>query len=491
MVFTAGALLTILLLRTAWVAEDAYISFRVLDNFLHGYGLRWNIDERVQVYTDPLFLGIVTIATWLSGNVYLAAIAVSLVLTLCAFFLIMKDASEIGIVTATTALVFSKAFVDFSISGLENPATHLAIAAYLVSYWRKRDPLTLSLIAALAVTNRMDTILIFLPSLLVVYSRAGWKVWKPVLIGWSPFLAWALFSLFYYGFLFPNTAYAKLDTGIPEADMILQGTVYYINALRWDTATLFIIVLGLMVAYMARERLLGLGILLNLVYIVRVGGDFMSSRFFSASLFLSVALIARYWRPKPIFAASTMGLIAILGMSVPSPTLTTANPEFGIPWPVDEGGVADERSAYFQASALSRYHRDMHWPASPLYTMGAEVKRQALKVTVIGNIGIYGYIAGPGVHIIDYQALGDAFIARLPIAPVKWRVGHYPRRFPKGYRETIETGVNQIQDPKLHEYWDHLHYVISGGLWDPQRWWQILLFNVGHHDSLVPRVSEK
>jgi arabinofuranosyltransferase len=487
LVLTASALLAILLLRTAWMGDDAYISFRVLDNFLHGYGPRWNIDERVQTYTDPLFLAIVTFATWLSGNVYFSAIAVSLALTIFAFLLIVSGTTEIGVLTGTTALVFSKAFVDFSISGLENPATHLAIAAYLFVYWRKRDPLTLSLIAALATTNRMDTVLFFLPSLLLVYLRAGLKVWKPALIGWTPFLAWSLFSLFYYGFLFPNTAYAKLHTGIPQQSMALQGIVYYINALRWDTATMFVIMLGLIVAYLAREWMLGLGVLLNLVYIVRVGGDFMAGRFFSASLFLCVALIARYWRPNPVFATATLALIAGLGMWVPSPTLTSATAEFGAPWPVDPGGIADERAYYYRDSGLLRYHRDVLWPSFEWSQLGYKARQAKRKVTVFGNVGMYGYFAGPGVHIIDYMGLGDAFLARLPIPPAPWRVGHYARTLPKGYEETIATGVNRIEDPNLHRYYDHLRTVISGRLWSWDRLKEILLFNTGHYEPLLSR----
>src|SRR4051794_31556286 len=100
-----------------------------------------------------------------------------------AFVLIMSTGTEIGRITAFTALIFSKAFVDYSISGLENPATHLCIAVYLFVFWRKREALGLSLAAALAVTNRMDTLLLFLPSLALVYLRAGWKVWRPALIG--------------------------------------------------------------------------------------------------------------------------------------------------------------------------------------------------------------------------------------------------------------------------------------------------------------------
>ena len=42
------------IIRTAWACDDAYISFRTVDNFVHGYGLTWNIDERVQVFTNPM-----------------------------------------------------------------------------------------------------------------------------------------------------------------------------------------------------------------------------------------------------------------------------------------------------------------------------------------------------------------------------------------------------------------------------------------------------
>jgi hypothetical protein len=37
----------------AWIGDDAAITARVIDNLLHGYGLRWNVDERVQAFTHP------------------------------------------------------------------------------------------------------------------------------------------------------------------------------------------------------------------------------------------------------------------------------------------------------------------------------------------------------------------------------------------------------------------------------------------------------
>ena len=62
-VFVAGsAILALSLVRTAWLSDDAYISFRAADNILNGYGPVWNVGERVQAFTHPLWLAISTLA---------------------------------------------------------------------------------------------------------------------------------------------------------------------------------------------------------------------------------------------------------------------------------------------------------------------------------------------------------------------------------------------------------------------------------------------
>ena len=43
----------LVLINTAWIGDDAYISFRTIDNFTNGYGLTWNLNERLQTFTDP------------------------------------------------------------------------------------------------------------------------------------------------------------------------------------------------------------------------------------------------------------------------------------------------------------------------------------------------------------------------------------------------------------------------------------------------------
>jgi arabinofuranosyltransferase len=44
------------ILNRTWMSDDAYITLRTVDNFINGYGLTWNVNERVEVYTHPLWM---------------------------------------------------------------------------------------------------------------------------------------------------------------------------------------------------------------------------------------------------------------------------------------------------------------------------------------------------------------------------------------------------------------------------------------------------
>lgn len=61
---------TLVFLNTAWVAEDAFITFRAVDNLLKGFGPVWNIGERVQVYTHPLWYFFLSIGTFVFHDSY-------------------------------------------------------------------------------------------------------------------------------------------------------------------------------------------------------------------------------------------------------------------------------------------------------------------------------------------------------------------------------------------------------------------------------------
>ena len=133
----------VLLLKTAWVSDDAYITFRTIENFIHGYGLVHNVGERVQTYTHPLwflilsginffFQKVLQLDYWSQmyySNLFIS-IFISITTIILISFLIAKSAR--GAILALIVLISSKAFMDYSTSGLENHLTHLLFDFFLL-----------------------------------------------------------------------------------------------------------------------------------------------------------------------------------------------------------------------------------------------------------------------------------------------------------------------------------------------------------------------
>lgn len=66
-----------LFLANAWLGDDAYITFRVAWNFVHGYGPVFNPGERVQAYTHPLWMLVMSAAHAVTREFFFTALAVS------------------------------------------------------------------------------------------------------------------------------------------------------------------------------------------------------------------------------------------------------------------------------------------------------------------------------------------------------------------------------------------------------------------------------
>ena len=294
--------------RTAWLCDDYFITLRTIDNFVSGFGLRYNVSERVQSFTHPLWVMVLTPLYEVLRSPYAVPLLISGALSLgtVAWVAFGLAATPLQGCLALMVLVSSHAFLTFSTSGLENPLSHLLAVIFLFLYLapgekRERNLLGLALVAGLATTNRMDLILLFLPALLAVSWKAlRWRAIGPLFWGFSPFLAWEIFSILYYGFPFPNTAYAKLGGGLPYGEILFQGFLYYVDSLSHDPLTLVVVVaaLGTLLRRFDLESLaLAVGLLAYLAYVVHIGGDFMRGRFFSTVLVMSVVILVH--RPMP------------------------------------------------------------------------------------------------------------------------------------------------------------------------------------------------
>jgi arabinofuranosyltransferase len=485
-----GALLafSVLCYRTAWLSDDAVISLRTAHNWLEGYGMRWNIDERVQSFTHPLWFLLLTAAHAITGEPFFSTLYLSWIVSTAAVagLLFACPGTVFDKLLALTVLAFSQSFVDFSSSGLENPFTHLCIVAFVVVYTRdalapRQRALWLSLIAGLAAFNRLDSAALFVPALVhVVWRNRREAPLRLYLVGAVPLAVWELFALIYYGFPFPNTAYAKLsqDQG-NTLERWLLGLRYLENSWLNDPITLAALVGSAGLCLWRRDKQhvwLWLGAFAYVLYTISVGGDFMTGRFLSAPLCMSMAcLTCAGWLTGIPSRAVALALVAVLACSgrFAAPFMSSeyklapGEPE------VDELGIHNERRMFFDGSSLlhadrmAPSHPDHRWASGGRKLAQLAASDPAERVQVVDAIGYAGYYAGPGVHIVDPWALADALIARLP--PVTGQYGHYSRVIPRGYVETLRSRANHILDPSLASYYSELHEVISGPIWSPER----------------------
>lgn len=481
-------LYTFVAVKSAWLSDDAYITLRTVSNWLAGFGPVWNVDERVQAYTHPLWMLLLSGAIGVTREYYFTAIVLSLVISLVAFYIVVDRlaADWASGLLAGSVLVLSKAYVDYSTSGLENALTHLLLALFLWVFLRRavtlRTLFWLSLLTAAAAVNRLDSVLLFAPPLLyaAVLLRRQWlRVLGVMTLGMAPLLAWELFSIIYYGFPLPNTFYAKLNTGLPLSAQMQQGIFYLLHSASTDPLTIAALLAGVTLPWLRRtwrQAAVAVGIALYLLYVIRIGGDFMAGRFLSAPLLASAIIIAQQpllalprWQMATLFAVAVA-----LGFANPSQSPWLSNANYAVS-AIDNKGIADERGHYFQRYGLLPANRE-----NRLREGGALTGTESPALFEHCGIGMRGFLAGPYTHIVDFCGLADALIARLPVIydPV-WRVGHPIRHVPEGYLGTIRTGVSQFADADLAHFYDQLRLVVSGPLFDPARWQAIWQINTG------------
>ncbi len=510
LVLAVAALLVVLVVvvRSGWMSDDAYITWRVVDNFWNGHGLRWNVSERVCVYTNPLLMLCMLALYPLTGEAYYTGIFLNVAATMAAVGLLAFRLARgwAPAVVAAALLISSKAFVDYATSGLETSLSYLLLAGtFCVAFFRDtRRPvplLALSLLAGLTALNRMDTLLLVAPLL----AHAWWQKRTLrrvgiVAAGLLPFLAWEAFALIYYGRLFPNTAYAKLGGGLPLSFYLRSGLRYYTNSLRLDPLTLPVIVLALAASVRLGTRkhlAAGAGVLLYLIYVVRVGGDFMSGRFFAVPMFAAVGLWCllerrrpgRQWVAPAIAAGVVPGGLALLHPLNPVFTPATYSGKIAERlqhWKYNHG-IDDERGWYHPTTGLLMAPHYASMPAHTWRRQGQEARRagKTYRATPLG-IGMYAHFAGAGMHVVDEMALADPLLAMVPVRRDRAvRIGHMQRFVPPDYEASIRSGENRFRDPKLAALYDALKWVHAGPIWSRRRWSDIWKLHTGGFDRLI------
>ncbi|WP_308159918.1 flagellar motor control protein ZomB [Mycolicibacterium goodii] len=406
-----------------WIADDGLIVLRTVRNLLAGNGPVFNVGERVEANTSTLWTYLVTFGAWIGGSVRLeyVVLAFALALSIAGVVLVMLGTGRLyapslqgrrALLLPAGALVYIAIppARDFATSGLENGLVlaYLGLLWWMLVCWSQAlraypaeggapqdapDNVpgrffegALAFVAGLSVLVRPELALIGGGALVMMLIAArGWRRRVLILVagGLLP-VAYQIFRMGYYALIVPGTAVAKDATGSKWS----QGLTYLANFnqpyLLWVPAVLLVLLGLVLVATRSRPwwlhrqvprgygwlrrtiqsppavvAFMVLSGLVQGIYWVRQGGDFMHGRVLLTPVFCVLAPVAviplvlpdgtRFSRETGyLLAAATSVLwVAIAGWSV----WAANSPGMGADATrVTYTGIVDERRFYSQAT---------------------------------------------------------------------------------------------------------------------------------------------
>ena len=321
-----------------FIQDDAFISFRYVQNFVDGHGLVFNIGERVEGYTNLLWVLILSALVRMNFDIGNTAQTLSLafgVLVLVMTYLLSglirikgdietkyAKKSKTESVDSSTGffdlipsalLVFTGSFVFWAISGMETTMFISFCLLGIYYYIKDKDLPTpnykFPIFILLATLTRPEgmyffgLILIHRFGLLFMEKRGeGLKEFfsKKNLISYLvyviPVIFYFVIRYSYYGYLFPNTYYAK--TGL-SSQYITAGIEYF---MKFFSSYLLYGVILVAPVYLFRKKenffeisLFYLLIVSFILYVISVGGDVLKqNRFFLPILPMLYILFAKF-----------------------------------------------------------------------------------------------------------------------------------------------------------------------------------------------------
>lgn len=370
-----------------WVADDGLIVLRTVRNLLAGNGPVFNAGERVEANTSTAWTYLVYLGSVIGGPLRLeyVALAMALVFSVAGVAMVMLGTARLWAPELTgRRTLFLPAGVlvyiavpparDFATSGLENGLViaWLGLLWWMLICWSQQPPrgrtrftAGLAFVAGLSVLVRPELALIGgLALVMMVVAAADWRR-RALIVAAAGLLpvGYQIFRMGYYGLLVPQTALAKDASGSKWG----QGLAYLSNFAGpyalW-LPVLLLLGLGLVLVPGSQRRLparvqspaavvifiVASGVV-QALYWIRQGGDFMHGRVLLTSLFcllapVSVIPASALARSKPGWAGAAMWL-GLAGWALWAANSTGMGSDATR---VSYSGIVDERRFYSQAT---------------------------------------------------------------------------------------------------------------------------------------------
>jgi arabinofuranosyltransferase len=308
------ALAALVVLSFSWrlgFSDDVYIFFRIADNIVSGHGPVFNPGERVEGYTSPLWLGLLTAFRFARIP---ADIAVRLLSSLFLILLIGAAYKEEKHGWISPILIICSApIMAVAGNGLETGMIIWLLAAGAGLHLRGAYRASSVCFSLLALT-RPEGIAVAGLAWLDHFRRTRRFPLVDGLIMGIPWSAYMVFRILYFGDFVPNTYYIKVQT----TDLILASLPSLLTSMFFFMPV-FIVLFGYAVYQSIKDRnRLFVAVVAGffLVYVLRAGEVHRSFRYLMPALPLLICYTAPKIRLKAIYLLIAISVISscIFGM---------------------------------------------------------------------------------------------------------------------------------------------------------------------------------
>jgi arabinofuranosyltransferase len=439
-----------------WTSDDGFINLRIIDNVVHGRGFVYNVGERVEAGTSPLWLAILAVADVITPvRLEYLAVVLGIATTVAGAALAVygstrlarRDLDGMFFPAGLLVVVAVSPFWDFATAGLESGLVFLWLGACLALLAARLEddptagvgkPWYVPFVLGLGPLVRPD---------LAIYTVAflvGWFVLRPESHGWFRALvvAFALplvyevFRVGYFGILVPNTALAK-EGGSARWGRGWDYLWDFVKPYGLYVVIPLLLLAGILVVKRGRPGAQTIVItffvaaMVHTLYFVRVGGDYMHGRLLLPAAFAIAAPVAVVrLRGRELFAGVALLVWAIACAAFMRPahfrTLSLL-------------AIGDHRSLTVAVAKNAHPVTTDDFRASDRYKLGVRLRDAAKRGESISltdgvyapvtlkphagepptvstlAIGLTGYVAGPDVFVFDRLGLADWMTARFEL----------------------------------------------------------------------------
>ena len=300
--------ITMLLLEAVffgYLVDDSFISYRYAENLKAGNGLVFNPGERVEGYSN--FLWVIILRAFMSMGVApifaskLLGVLLSVGSILVLFFLSRNLSDRRGIFVLSSVFLAATdiGFIRWSVAGMETQLATFLFLVALLFFIKEIEtdsavPMS-SIFLGLCSLTRPEAPLLFLGALAfrLWTIRRRWStrdtVW--VLAYLAIFAPYLIFRVSYYGSLFPNSYYAKAGGGLKQ---IIVGLRYANQFFSSNGGYLLLPLISLpFISGKSRLSPLYPFLIAYLFFVVYVGGDHMKDFRFFVPILPVVFLLAQ------------------------------------------------------------------------------------------------------------------------------------------------------------------------------------------------------